>query len=45
MGGLGYVVKSDAYTDLLAALNAVIANKQFVGRRFLDQNLSNPADA
>jgi DNA-binding NarL/FixJ family response regulator len=33
VGGCGYVVKSDA-GDLVAALEAVRANKQFVGRRF-----------
>ena len=35
VGGCGYVVKSDAGGDLVAALHAAIANKQFVGRRFL----------
>ena len=35
VGGCGYVVKSDASDDLIAALDAAIANKQFVGRRFL----------
>jgi DNA-binding NarL/FixJ family response regulator len=35
VGGCGYVVKSDAGGDLVAALEAAIANKQFVGRRFL----------
>jgi len=44
LGGRGYVVKSDAASDLVAALEAVIANKQFVGRRFLADELSNPAD-
>jgi DNA-binding NarL/FixJ family response regulator len=34
VGGCGYVVKSDAGGDLVLALEAVIANKQFVGRRF-----------
>jgi CheY-like chemotaxis protein len=34
VGGCGYVVKSDAAHDLLAAMEAVIANKQFVGSRF-----------
>ena len=33
VGGCGYVVKSDA-GDLVLALEAVMANKQFVGRRF-----------
>ena len=35
VGGCGYVVKSDAGGDLVAALEAAIANKQFVGHRFL----------
>lgn len=35
VGGCGYVVKSDAGGDLVAALDAAVANKQFVGRRFL----------
>jgi DNA-binding NarL/FixJ family response regulator len=34
-GGTGYVVKSDAGSELAGALEAVIANGQFVGRRFL----------
>ena len=44
-GGGGYVVKSDAASDLFVALEAVIANKRFVGRRFLADDLSNPAEA
>ena len=32
-GGSGYVLKSDAAQELLVALEAVIANKQFIGRR------------
>ena len=36
-GGHGYVVKSDAASDLSAALEAVMANKQFVGSRFRPQ--------
>ncbi|HUK43164.1 MAG TPA: response regulator transcription factor [Candidatus Bathyarchaeia archaeon] len=35
VGGHGYVVKSDAGRELTMALEAVIANGQFVGRRFL----------
>jgi DNA-binding NarL/FixJ family response regulator len=31
VGGLGYVVKSDVAADLVTALRAVIANKQFIG--------------
>jgi DNA-binding NarL/FixJ family response regulator len=41
VGGHGYVVKSDAASDLVPALEAVMANKQFVGRRFQPQDLSN----
>jgi DNA-binding NarL/FixJ family response regulator len=39
VGGCGYVVKSDAASDLVAALEAVIANQRFVGRRFLADGL------
>ena len=42
VGGRGYVMKSDAHDDLSAALEAVIANQQFVGSRFVDQDLSPP---
>jgi DNA-binding NarL/FixJ family response regulator len=38
-GGCGYVVKSDAGKDLAAALEAVTANKRFVGLRFKAHNL------
>jgi DNA-binding NarL/FixJ family response regulator len=40
VGGRGYVVKSDANDDLSAALEAVTPNKQFVGSRFMDHDLS-----
>ena len=43
VGGRGYVVKSDANCDLVPALEAVIANKQFVGRRFAARDLSDQA--
>lgn len=36
IGGCGYVVKSDAARDLIAALETVIANQRFVGSRFAD---------
>jgi DNA-binding NarL/FixJ family response regulator len=42
VGGRGYVVRSDAASELFVALESVIANKQSVGRRFLAQDLSNP---
>jgi DNA-binding NarL/FixJ family response regulator len=45
LGASGYVVKSDAATDLVAALHAVIANKRFVGRRFQADGQSNPLDS
>jgi len=41
VGGNGYVVKSDAARDLVPALEAVMANRQFVGRRFGPQDFSN----
>jgi DNA-binding NarL/FixJ family response regulator len=36
VGGLGYVVKSDANRDLMAALEAVVVNERFVSGRFAD---------
>jgi DNA-binding NarL/FixJ family response regulator len=41
VGGYGYVVKSDAASELVPALESVMANKQFVGRRFRPEDLSN----
>lgn len=35
VGARGYVVKSDAACDLLAAVEAVIGDKQFVNNRFV----------
>jgi DNA-binding NarL/FixJ family response regulator len=43
VGGCGYVVKGDAGRDLVAAVDAAIANKQFVGRRFLAHGFLNDA--
>ena len=40
VGGCGYVVKGDAGGDLIPAVDAAIANKQFVGSRFTDQSFS-----
>jgi DNA-binding NarL/FixJ family response regulator len=37
IGGCGYVIKSDAGTDLLAAVDAVILGKQFVSARLASQ--------
>ena len=34
IGARGYVVKSDAACDLVAAVDAVIGDRQFVNRRF-----------
>ena len=34
-GGHAYVLKTDAYGELAVALEVVMANGQFVGRRFL----------
>jgi DNA-binding NarL/FixJ family response regulator len=44
-GGSGYVVKSNAASDLIVALRAVIANKQFISLRFLAQDLSGASDS
>jgi DNA-binding NarL/FixJ family response regulator len=38
IGAWGYVVKSDAAHDLLAAMEAVIGDKQFVNNRFASCN-------
>jgi DNA-binding NarL/FixJ family response regulator len=43
VGGYGYVVKSDAGGDLVTALDAAIANKRFVGRRFLAHRILDEA--
>ena len=37
LGALGYVVKTDAGTELLEAVNAVLRGEMFVGRRFAGQ--------
>ena len=44
-GAWGYVAKSDAGRDLLAAVEAVIENKQFVSSRFAGCNPVHPSDA
>lgn len=41
VGGCGYVMKGDAGDDLVAAVDAAIANQQFVGRRFLAHGFLN----
>ena len=44
-GARGYVVKTDAGTELLPAVNAVLRGEQFVGRRFADHDLTEITDA
>lgn len=44
-GGRGYVVKSEAAHDLLAAMEAVIHDKRFVSSLISDRNLTDLADA
>ncbi len=44
LGARGYVVKSDAGHDLLAAVEAVMDDKQFVSSRFADCNPADPSD-
>ena len=44
-GARGYVAKSDAAHDLLAAVEAVIEDKQFVSSRFAGCNPPHPSDA
>ena len=45
MGARGYVAKSDAAHDLLAAVAAVMEDKQFVSSRFAGCNPAHPSDA
>ena len=45
LGAQGYVVKSDAAHDLLAAVEAVLEDKQFVSSRFAGCNPARPPDA
>ena len=44
-GAQGYVVKTDAGSELLTAVDAVLRGKQFVGRRFSDQDFTGASDA
>jgi DNA-binding NarL/FixJ family response regulator len=44
-GARGYVVKTDAGTELRTAVNAVLRGEQFVGRRFADHDLTAVKDA
>jgi DNA-binding NarL/FixJ family response regulator len=43
-GALGYVVKSDAVSDLLPAVGAVLQGKQFVSASLAGHNLTQPPD-
>ncbi len=45
IGGRGYVVKSDAGHDLVAAMEAIIEDKQFVSARFSGCSPVRPSDA
>jgi DNA-binding NarL/FixJ family response regulator len=44
VGARGYVVKSDAACDLLAAVKAVMGNKQFVNSKFAGCTPNRPSD-
>jgi DNA-binding NarL/FixJ family response regulator len=44
-GADGYVVKSDAASELLAAVEAILKGKQFVSSSFADHYLIHPTDA
>ncbi len=45
IGAWGYVVKSDAGHELVAAMESIIEDKQFVSSRFSGTNLARPSDA
>jgi DNA-binding NarL/FixJ family response regulator len=45
LGAWGYVLKFDAAHDLLAAVEALVENRQFVSSRFADCAPVRPADA
>src|SRR5580765_3236075 len=44
-GACGYVVKTDAGSELLTAVNVVLRGGQFVGRRFSDHDFTGTSDA
>jgi DNA-binding NarL/FixJ family response regulator len=44
LGACGYVVKTDAGGELLAAVDAVLRDEQFVGSRFAGHNVSGASD-
>jgi DNA-binding NarL/FixJ family response regulator len=43
-GGSGYVIKSDAGSELIAAVEAVLLGKKFVSARLGPQNISGTTD-
>ena len=45
IGAWGYVVKSDAGHDLVAAMETILEDKQFVSSGFSGSNLARPSDA
>jgi DNA-binding NarL/FixJ family response regulator len=45
LGALAYVVKSDAASELLTAVCAVLRGEKFVGRRFAGHDLTLSSDA
>jgi DNA-binding response OmpR family regulator len=44
-GACGYVVKTDAGSELLTAVDVVLRGEQFVGRRFSDHDFTGTSDA
>jgi DNA-binding NarL/FixJ family response regulator len=44
IGARGYVAKCDAAHDLMAAMEAVLGDQQFVSRRFTEYKPPQPAD-
>ena len=44
VGGCGYVVKTDAVSELMVAINAVLRGEQFVGSRFAGQPFARASD-
>ena len=45
LGAMGYVVKADAGSELLASVEAVCQGNQFISKRLLLDNWTNGADA
>jgi DNA-binding NarL/FixJ family response regulator len=45
LGACGYVVKADAVSELVAAVNAVLRGERFVGSRFAGHNFTGVSDA